>query len=165
VTSKRRAAIDAFKAVIGSREPKHRFLSGQLGDAAGTVEVPDRPNFNYVRLSGATTRTVRAYNIAVMPELDRYVQVKISRSEGGIQDYEVIGYSAYESAPGSASPPVYPGGQSAEEGVVTWEASDFFTNDKRHNVLTGTELHIAKAAVQDAEPAIPFAGMIWVDTT
>ncbi len=141
MTSKRQAAINAFKAVIGSREPKHRFLSGQLGDAAGTVEVPDRPNFNYVRLSGATTRTVRAYNMSVMPELDRYVRVKISRSEGGIQDYEVVGYAAYESEGSPVSPPVYPGGQSAAEKVVVWTAGAFFTNEKLHNALTGAELH------------------------
>lgn len=139
--TKREEAIRVFKGVIGSREPKHKYLSGQLGDAAGTVEVPDRPNYVYVRLSGAPTRTVRAYNMAVMPEADRYVQVKVSRSEGGITDYQIVAYSAYESAPGSATPPVYPGGQSAAEKVVTWAASDFFTNEKVHNALTGVDLH------------------------
>ena len=165
MTSNKQKAITAFKKVVDSREPRRERIIGQLGDAAGVVEVPSRTNFNYVRLSGSDTLTVRAYNIALKPELDRYVWVEVTRVEGEPKYYRVVGYSEYESEGSPVSPPVYPGGQSAEEGVVTWEASDFFTNDKRHNVLTGTELHIAKAAVQDAEPAIPFAGMIWVDTT
>ncbi len=115
-------AIEAFKTVVESLEPKRERIIGQLGDAAGVVEVPNRPNFNYVRLSGADTRTVRAYNLAVMPELGRYVWVEISRVEGEPKYYRVVGYSEYESEGSPADPPVYPGGQSAAEKVVVWTA-------------------------------------------
>ena len=165
MASNKQKAIAAFKQVVESREPRRERILGQLGDAAGVVEVPSRANFSYVRLSGSDTLTVRAYNITLKPELDRYVWVEVTRVEGEPKYYRVVGYSEYESEGSPVDPPVYPGGQSKEEKVVVWAAGTFYTNEKLHNALTGTELHIAKAAVQNAEPASTFAGMIWVDTT
>ncbi len=139
-TSKRQA-IDAFQGVMGTKEPEHERIVGQLGNAAGVVEVPNRPNFNYVRLMGDSTRTVRAYNLAVRPENDRYVWVEITRVEGEPKYYRVVGYSEYESEGDPANPPVYPGGQSEDEKVVVWTAGTFFSNEKMHNALSGAELH------------------------
>ena len=94
VVSKQQA-IDAFKGVMDTREPRRVRILGQLGDATGEVSVTGRPNYVYVRLSGDLTRTVRALNTAVPPIPDKYVWVEIVRAEGQPRNYRVIEFSDY----------------------------------------------------------------------
>ncbi len=173
MTTKKHEAIQAFKSILSTKQPRQERLLGRLGNAAGTVEVPNRENYVYVRLSGASTRAVRALNMAVRPEAGRYVNLEINQVAGQSKFYRVIGYSDYEFIGGipsgsPATPPVYPGGQSAAEKVVTWAASDYFTAEKLHSALSGAELHHNLASnIEVAEIATATYDDLqdWINTT
>lgn len=89
VSALKERAISSITSLIGTYEPVHRFIPGVLGDAVGTVEVPSRDGYVYVRLLGEAERTVRARNMGVPVVADTDVWVELVGSRGDRERYRV----------------------------------------------------------------------------
>lgn len=72
-------------------EPKRLRIPSMLGTGTGVVHVPNRPNYDYVRLYGDDARLKPAFNIAVQSEDDIAVEVEEIRGPHGAVGYVVIG--------------------------------------------------------------------------
>jgi hypothetical protein len=82
-------AVANMTGMLSNFEPVHKYIPGTLGDAVGTVNVPNRSGYVYVRLFGDSTRTVRAQNMGVLPIAETTVWVEQLGSPGTRERYRV----------------------------------------------------------------------------
>ncbi len=97
----RRRAIEGWRALQESREPRREIVWALVADAEGTVYVPGAQGKVYCRLFGNDDLTVRAWNRTVSPTANLRVDVEVLREEGMPDDYYVlglsrVGYGGYE---------------------------------------------------------------------
>ena len=85
----RERAIESVARVLRKFEPSRVFVPGTLGNAVGTVSVPGRTGFVYVRLLGETERTVRARNMGVPLTADASVWVELVGNPGDRVNYRI----------------------------------------------------------------------------
>lgn len=85
----RERAIESVARVMRKFEPARVFVPGLLGNAVGTVNVPGRTGFVYVRLLGQTERTVRARNMGVPATADASVWIELVGNPGDRVNYRI----------------------------------------------------------------------------
>jgi hypothetical protein len=98
-------AVDALTKFHGTLEPKRLIVRAVLGNAAGTVAVPNLPNHVYARIDGDPSKLVRAQNYGAPPVAGTVVSLEIVQNETGRIGYIVLGKSSGVQYPGTATTP------------------------------------------------------------
>lgn len=91
-------ASDLFEISLQGRHPANPKLLALAGNAVGVVQIPDRPGFIYVRISGDASRCTAARCLITPPPANTAVYIQKQRP-GQASPYEVIATagSAYAS--------------------------------------------------------------------
>ena len=106
-------AVRSLATLLDTTEPVHRFVPGTLGDVTGTVDVPGRTGYAYVRLMGDAARTVRARNMGVPAIAGASVWVELVGNPGDREKYRL----PLEANTGNVSGP----SASTDNAIARWD--------------------------------------------